>query len=131
MFQNAVNGMTVKRQPKAVVACDDALRPDSPVSVYKITGLLTQRPDTAMDKTEVRQIMDEVVSNNKLLNGCPGHRFGEIPDDWRTSKPLTRQKFTCSVCGGNMNVHDIVLYRKGYAANGGNPDDVLSGMDKS
>lgn len=83
-----------------------------------------------MNKQESNNLLGAIRSNTALLESCSGHRFGEMPDNWREIRPLTSHKLSCSLCEGQMTVRNIVLYRDGYAANGGNPDDVLSGMNK-
>lgn len=77
-----------------------------------------------------KSLVEEIKSNRAMLEGCARHSFGEIPDNWRQITPLTGHKLACSICGGQMTIRNIVTYRDGYAANGGNPDDVLSGMNK-
>ena len=79
---------------------------------------------------DTKAVLADIRSNNRLLDSCTAHCFGKMPDDWRETKgPLIRRKLQCLNCGGKMNLHDIEVYREGYAANGGNPDLVLSGFD--
>lgn len=59
----------------------------------------------------------EMEENFKKLQQCKRHKF-RGPQGMNI--PLT-----CENCGGRMSLHDIQLYRAGYAAAGGNPNDIL------
>lgn len=93
----------------------------------KITGLFSSRcltvPVTeAIMGIDAKAILTEVRSNLSLLGDCEKHSFGTITEykfgDFN-------KRLTCNNCGGEMRAGDILKYRKGYTAAGGNPDDVL------
>lgn len=55
--------------------------------------------------------------NTRRLQQCEQHRFGRFQG---MDLPMT-----CEKCQGTMFMQDILNYRAGYAAAGGNPNDVL------
>lgn len=55
--------------------------------------------------------------NTRKLLQCPQHAFGRFQG---LNLPLT-----CQHCGGTMDVEEAMLYREGFAAAGGNPNEVL------
>jgi len=59
----------------------------------------------------------ESDENTRRLQQCKQHRFGRFQG---MDLPLK-----CDRCKGTMSLQDILHYRDGYAAAGGNPNDIL------
>lgn len=70
---------------------------------------------------DVTGIFRQVQDNRVKLNGCAAHRVD--PGKYKLG-----QKMECENCHGTMNGPDFVLYAKGYAAAGGDPNDVWPGL---
>lgn len=76
-----------------------------------------------MDKQEAHELLEQIKANRVRLNNCPKHRFeiGEPP--YRFG-----EKFTCCNCGGKMDAVYALEYVNGYAAAGGDPNDIIPGF---
>ena len=76
-----------------------------------------------MDKQEAHELMEQIKANRVRLNNCPKHRFevGEPP--YRFG-----EKFTCCNCRGKMGAIYAFEYANGYAAAGGDPNDIIPGF---
>lgn len=59
----------------------------------------------------------ESNDNTRRLQQCRQHKFGRFQG---MDMPLT-----CEHCKGTMFLQEILTYRAGYAAAGGNPNDIL------
>lgn len=72
----------------------------------------------------------EISANNDMLNACPRHFF-ELSDEEIAEGVggLFGKKLTCRRCNGSMRLTDINHYVRGFAAAGGNPNDVLPGWN--
>jgi len=58
---------------------------------------------SGLQKTEIKNIMLEVIENNKKLNSCDKHKFDiEI-----------KRKWLCICCGGTINSTAKLWYEKG------------------
>ena len=79
-----------------------------------------------LGKRELRQIFKDVRENSDKRDACPRHDFGQYP-----MPPKLRIKLTCKHCGAWMQICDISIYAKGYAAAGGNPEDIIQGFRKT
>lgn len=75
-------------------------------------------------RKELHDIFLDVKENHKKRIKCPHHDFGKYPKG--IGHHNTR--LTCRHCGAWMNVLDIIHYADGYAAAGGNPNDVIQGF---
>jgi hypothetical protein len=75
-------------------------------------------------KEKVKHIWEEVKENRRKLDGCAKHQFGDIVV---VGRPM---RVACKNCGGLMDPLDVLLYQRGYAAAGGDPDDVCVFVDK-
>lgn len=58
------------------------------------------------------------------LDGCARHRFELGDPPYRFGA-----KFTCTVCGGEMDAVQAFRYCQGYKAAGGDPNDVIPGYE--
>lgn len=68
-------------------------------------------------------LLDEIKANQKRLDECKRHHFPTTP-------PLTLNvKFTCANCGGVINALNAYAYARGYAAAGGDPNDIFPGWN--
>lgn len=76
---------------------------------------------TGLSAGEMQRIWREVQENGRRLRACKRHRFESI------DLPLGAKR-ACLACGGTMAATDIAWYCEGYAAAGGNPDDVMPGF---
>ena len=74
-----------------------------------------------ISREEVREIMFSVKANHSKLLNCVAHQFPAQAEYGLGCK------LTCTRCGGEMRLTDIATYLRGYAAAGGNPEDVLPG----
>lgn len=78
-----------------------------------------------MTREESLELFEQIKANRRRLDAYPKHRFdlGEPP--YRFG-----EKATCQNCGGSMDLTDIGQYARGYAAAGGNPNDVVPNWSK-
>lgn len=68
-------------------------------------------------------IYAEVKANQQRLDSCKRHHFPTLP-------PFTPSaKFTCSNCGGEMRHDCAAAYTRGYAAAGGDPNEIIPGWN--
>ena len=77
-----------------------------------------------MTKEEAKKLLAEVKENSRKLGACPVHNFGLCPSGnelWST------RYLVCLNCGGRMEKLQAVRYAEGYAAAGGDINDVLQG----
>lgn len=65
----------------------------------------------------------KALKNRDKLDACPGHRFSFPPGTAMT----LQTKLTCRRCGGDMGLVPINYYCRGYAAAGGDPNEVYPG----
>ena len=70
-----------------------------------------------------KELLQKIRANLKRLNECSVHSFG-VYDKPKSISHL-RHKMTCQNCKGEMNIHDIVLYTKGYSAAGKDENDII------
>lgn len=70
-----------------------------------------------------KQILAEIRANRAALKGCACHLFVD-------QKCNLGKKVECSRCGGKMCLTELGGYMSGYAAAGGDPNDVWPGWDK-
>lgn len=62
----------------------------------------------------------EAQENIARIDSCKRHHFPTIKIEFGA-------KVTCSICGGVLSVLEVRHYILGYAAAGGNPNDILQG----
>lgn len=65
----------------------------------------------------------EIRENQKHLDGCKRHHFPTF------GQVAFGMKLDCSNCGGRMCALQAGAYTRGYAAAGGNPNDVIPGWN--
>lgn len=71
-----------------------------------------------------KELMRRIRENSKRLESCGKHNFGLCPSAdelWRV------RDLMCLNCGGKMEKLQAVRYAEGYAAAGGDINDVLQG----
>ena len=78
---------------------------------------------TGRSREEILSIWEEVKANKARLDACPRHRFTPVP-------VRLGDRFTCTACGGVVNLADLGNYVKGYRAAGGDPNDIWPGWDR-
>lgn len=67
-------------------------------------------------------MFDEIKENRQRLDNCKLHHFPTLP------KPLEiTSKFDCSNCGGRIGHQEASAYTRGYAAAGGDPNEIIPG----
>lgn len=72
-----------------------------------------------------KSLLQEIKENEVRLNKCAKHNFGRLADEKRF---FFNYKMRCINCNGEMRLHDIELYVKGFMAAGGNPDEVIQNL---
>jgi hypothetical protein len=77
----------------------------------------------AIIDTEAKTLFEVIKANNRRLDDCPKHLFENVPIAFNA-------RATCTMCGGAMDVLKISQYVRGYAAAGGNPEDVFPDWNK-
>lgn len=75
-----------------------------------------------MTADEIDELAGKIRADTAAWNACPKHRFPRLPGNG----PLST-RVRCEVCGVERMLVDVVEYVRGYAAAGGDPDDVLPG----
>lgn len=81
-------------------------------------------------KIDTKRLMADIEANNAKLNACPRHFFGLTDEDIAKGVGyMIGQKVTCQRCGGQLRLTDVNQYVRGFAAAGGNPNDVLPGWN--
>ena len=85
---------------------------------HNLTDMLSKI--SGVKEEETKKIFEEVKKNQKRLNSCSCHNFGEIDID----SIYKNERYKCNICGGKMNFHDIHMYMLGYVAAGGKEEDV-------
>ena len=75
-----------------------------------------------MDRSEYQKIFEEVRRNRKRLDNCTRHEI-DPPKPYKLG-----MKLTCKRCAGQIDGPELLSYVRGYAAAGGNPDDVWPGI---
>lgn len=74
-----------------------------------------------------KALLEEVRARIAKRDACK-HRFvrdGRTPQELLAAKIGPGNRWLCvSDCGLSFNAHDMMLYRNGYVAAGGNPLDV-------
>lgn len=68
----------------------------------------------------MQAILEQIRENQDRVRGCRVHVFPAIGNNYRLG-----QKLTCLNCGGVMDLREVGNYLRGFAAAGGNPQDVL------
>lgn len=83
-----------------------------------------------MDGADSKRLWAEAQANVEKLNCCPRHLF-EMTDEQVNAGPaaLFGKKLTCQRCKGRMDMINVNQYVRGFAAAGGNPNDVLPGWN--
>lgn len=64
-------------------------------------------------------ILEELQENQKRLDNCKRHHFPTFPE------VTFGMKLDCSKCGGRIDAVRAYEYAKGYAAAGGDPNDIF------
>lgn len=77
-------------------------------------------PPHPMDKEAAKRMLDEIKRNRDRLDACPQHDFGELPNP-----PRFGQKLICTRCIGQMDAVQAFRYCQGFAAAGGDPNEVI------
>lgn len=83
-----------------------------------------------MDGADSKRLWAQAQANVELLNGCSRHHFA-MTDEQVVAGPaaLFGKKLTCQRCNGQMDMLGVNQYVRGYAAAGGNPNDILPGWN--
>lgn len=73
-------------------------------------------------------LLEEIKANQHRLDGCKRHRFPTLPP---TNEIPFRigLKLDCINCGGSLDALQAYAYARGYAAAGGDPNDVIPGWN--
>jgi len=66
---------------------------------------------SGIDRKQVKSIFEEVLANNKLINGCPGPHIFTIA----AGRRKIADDSICEVCGGRISSSDKSWYEKGLA----------------
>lgn len=81
-----------------------------------------------MDAQKLRHVINEAFdkaqTNHKKLKSCARHKFTSVNSD----SVVFNREHSCILCGGTMKERDVLIYCSGYAAAGGNPDDIYPGI---
>jgi ribosomal protein L37AE/L43A len=64
---------------------------------------------SGIDRTEIQQIAERVLANNRKLDACGCHRFVKQPK----SRPL-RSVYKCDRCGGTVDGAAFRWYTRGH-----------------
>jgi hypothetical protein len=86
----------------------------------RVTDALGETMTNAID---TGRIMQEIMENQRKLDGCKRHRF---PVEPIAGQARFRQRYRCEHCSGEVEAVAIMNYCAGYAAAGGDPADVWS-----
>lgn len=80
-----------------------------------------------MDRQEAASLLQDIKDNKAKLDKCGGHMLKSLD----FSNPVvSRRTCICTRCGGTMNIHDAILYIKGYMhGTGGRLDWVVVNDD--
>lgn len=73
-----------------------------------------------------QMILDEIRENQRRLDGCKRHHFPTIPQVERIPTAFGL-KLSCSKCGGSIDALQAYAYTRGFAAAGGNPNEIIPG----
>lgn len=73
-------------------------------------------------------LFEEIQANQMRLDNCPRHHFPTMPDAARLPY-MIGLKLDCATCGGSIDALQAYAYTRGYAAAGGNPNDVIPGWE--
>jgi ribosomal protein L44E len=87
------------------------------ISLNLVKAVMTPTDELVAKKGE-GNLLVKIKRNNERVESCTGHKFVPQPD-WRKSVILTYLKVPCTVCGGEMNAHDVMEYLKGFAHGSG------------
>lgn len=71
-------------------------------------------------------ILEEVRANQARLDNCKRHHFPTWPENIGRALGL---KVDCCNCGGTIDARMAAAYARGYAAAGGDPNDVIPGWN--
>ena len=66
-----------------------------------------------------RQQMRKIQENQRIIDACPKHDFGEL------GKPEFGMVLKCFNCKSEMKAIDAFRYCQGFAAAGGDPNEVI------
>lgn len=77
-----------------------------------------------MSNLNFRIMLDEIKENQARLDACSKHHFPSWPTDISTHLHL---KVDCSKCGGTIDALRAASYARGYAAAGGDPNEIIPG----
>ncbi len=69
-------------------------------------------------------LLEEIRANQKRLDECKRHHFPTLPPTDQIGTMLGL-KLTCSKCGGIMDARMAASYTRGYAAAGGDPNEII------
>lgn len=69
-----------------------------------------------------RQQMRKIQENQRIIDECPKHDFGEL------GVPSFGMVLKCVNCKGEMKAIDAFRYCQGFAAAGGDPNEVIRGF---
>ena len=74
-----------------------------------------------MNREDAKKLIDEIKANREKLDACPKHAF-----DYPTDRALQfGEKLRCKNCGGIMDAIGAFRYCQGFAAAGGDPNEVI------
>lgn len=71
-------------------------------------------------------VLEEIKANQKRLDQCKRHHFPSWPQNISTHLGL---KVDCCNCGGQMDARMAASYTRGYAAAGGDPNEIIPGWN--
>lgn len=69
-------------------------------------------------------LLEEIKANQARLDGCKQHHFPTFPE-----RLAFRQKLDCSKCGGSIDALQAYAYTRGFAAAGGDPNEIIPGWN--
>ncbi len=71
-------------------------------------------------------LLEEIKANQQRLDECKRHHFPTWPSGISRHLGL---KVDCCNCGGQLDARMAASYTRGYAAAGGNPNDIIPGWN--
>lgn len=72
-------------------------------------------------REDARAALQRIQKNRHALDNCRKHRF-----EFKGQLTIGQRAF-CGNCGGDMLLTEVAQYVRGYAAAGGNPNEIIPG----
>lgn len=80
-------------------------------------------------RLDAGRLLEQVRANLDALQACPKHEFGAVVGEGRGT--MCKYRHRCLKCNGEMADKDIMTYARGFAAAGGNPNEIAKFWDGS